>query len=262
MAKKKGRKKKPDRVTKKSLTNKILGIFSNNPNKTYNYKQLSRLLNIKDTATRQLIVTILTELTSTEFLTEIYTGKYKLRSRGGHVIGKVEMTTQGSAYVKAENISEGIFIAQANLNHALQGDTVKVYMYARRKSRRLEGEVVQILERAKKTFVGTIEISPHFAFLIPDSRRMPYDIYIPKENLHHALNGQKAIARITDWPMSMKNPTGEIVEILGEPGENEVEMHAILAEFDLPYHFSDAVECFLWHFQQTIIAGCGFQRII
>jgi len=242
MTKKKKKKKKSNSINKKSLTGKILGIFSNSPLKTYNYKQLARLLNIKDTSTRQMVNSILGELEAADYLTEIYTGKFKLKSKGGYVTGKVEMTSQGSAYINSESLSEDIFVTQVNLHHALHGDLVKVYLYARRKSRRLEGEVVEILTRAKRNFVGTVEVSAHFAFLLPDSRQMPYDIYIPKENLKQALNGQKAIARIVDWPQSVKNPTGEIVEVLGEPGENEAEMHAILAEFDLPYRFSTEVE--------------------
>jgi ribonuclease R len=242
MAKKKKKSKKPGSIKKKSLTGKILGIFSGSPSKTYNYKQLTRLLNIKDTSTRQLINVILGELTAADYLTEIYTGKYKLKSKGGYIYGTVEMTAQGSAYINSESLSEDIFVTQANLNHALHGDWVKVYLYARRKSRRLEGEVVEIVKRGKRNFVGTVEIAAHFAFLLPDSKKMPYDIYIPKEKLNHALNGQKAIARIVDWPQSVKNPTGEIVEVLGEPGEHEVEMHAILAEYDLPYSFPKDVE--------------------
>ena len=242
MTKKKKKKKKTDLPNKKSLTGKILGIFSNSPLKTYNYKQLARLLNIKDTSTRQMVNSILGELEAADYLTEIYTGKFKLKSKGGYVTGKVEMTSQGSAYINSESLSEDIFVTQVNLHHALHGDLVKVYLYARRKSRRLEGEVVEILTRAKRNFVGTVEVSAHFAFLLPDSRQMPYDIYIPKESLKRALNGQKAIARIVDWPQSVKNPTGEIIEVLGEPGENEAEMHAILAEFDLPYRFSTEVE--------------------
>ena len=242
MTKKKKKKKKTDLHNKKSLTGKILGIFSNSPLKTYNYKQLARLLNIKDTSTRQMVNSILGELEAADYLTEIYTGKFKLKSKGGYVTGKVEMTSQGSAYINSESLSEDIFVTQVNLHHALHGDLVKVYLYARRKSRRLEGEVIEILTRAKRNFVGTVEVSAHFAFLLPDSRQMPYDIYIPKENLKRALNGQKAIARIVDWPQSVKNPTGEIIEVLGEPGENEAEMHAILAEFDLPYRFSTEVE--------------------
>jgi len=242
MTKKKKKSKKSGSINKKSLTGKILGIFSSSPSKTYNYKQITRLLNIKDTSTRQLINVILGELASSDYLTEIYTGKYKLKSKGGYIYGTVEMTAQGSAYINSESLSEDIFVTQANLNHALHGDWVKVYLYARRKSRRLEGEVVEIVKRGKRNFVGTVEIAAHFAFLLPDSKKMPYDIYIPKEKLKHALNGQKAIARIVDWPQSVKNPTGEIVEVLGEPGEHEVEMHAILAEYDLPYSFPKEVE--------------------
>jgi len=242
MTKRKKKSKQSGSINKKSLTGKILGIFSSSPSKTYNYKQLTRLLNIKDTSTRQLINVILGELASSDYLTEIYTGKYKLKSKGGYIYGTVEMTAQGSAYINSESLSEDIFVTQANLNHALHGDWVKVYLYARRKSRRLEGEVVEIVKRGKRNFVGTVEIAAHFAFLLPDSKKMPYDIYIPKEKLKNALNGQKAIARIVDWPQSVKNPTGEIVEVLGEPGEHEVEMHAILAEYDLPYSFPTAVE--------------------
>ena len=242
MTKKKKKTQKTNTINKKSLTGKILGVFSGSPLKTYNYKQLARLLNIKDASTRQLINVILGELNTADYLTEIYTGKFKLKTKGGYISGRVEMTSQGSAYINSEALSEQIFVTQANLNHALHGDLVKVYLYARRKSRRLEGEVVEILNRAKRNFVGTVEVSAHFAFLLPDSKQMPYDIYIPKEKHKHALNGQKAIAQIVDWPQSVKNPTGEIVEVLGEPGENEVEMHAILAEFDLPYRFSKEVE--------------------
>lgn len=240
--KKKKKSKKTEAVNKKFLTGKILGIFSNSPLKTFNYKQLARLLNVQDTSARQLINVVLSELAAADYLSEIYTGKFKLKSKGGYINGRVEMTAQGSAYINSESLTEDIFVTQSNLNHALHGDWVKVYLYARRKSRRLEGEIVEILKRSKRNFVGTIEISSHFAFLLPDSKKMPYDIYIPKEKLKNALNGQKAIARIVDWPRSVKNPTGEIVEVLGNPGENEVEMHAILAEFDLPYKFSKEVE--------------------
>lgn len=219
-----------------------MGIFSNNPSRNYNYKQLARLFDIRDTSSRQMISTVLYELVSAEYLTEIYTGKFKLKSKGGYITGRVEMTSRGSAYINSENLTEDIFVSQANLNHALGGDTVKVYLYARRKNRRLEGEVVEILSRGKKNFVGIVEVSAHFAFLMPDSKQMPYDIYIPKDKLKGAQNGQKAIARIVDWQQNVKNPTGEISEILGKPGENEVEMHAILAEFDLPYKFTSRVE--------------------
>ena len=119
---------------------------------------------------------------------------------------------------------------------------VKVYVYPARKRRNsYEGEVIQIIERARDSFVGIIEISKDFAFLLPDNRKMPYDLFIPLDKLNGAKNGEKAIARITDWPEKVKNPFGEVVEVLGQPGENETEMHSILAEFDLPYKFPEEV---------------------
>jgi ribonuclease R len=151
------------------------------------------------------------------------------------------MTSHGSAYVITEELVNDVFIAQINLNHALHGDEVKVHLFARRKNRTMEGEVEEILKRARITFVGTVQISKNFAFLDPESKNMPYDIFIPLTKLKGALEGQKAIASITEWPDNAKNPIGEIVEVLGFPGDNEVEMHSILSEFQLPYKFPEQI---------------------
>lgn len=167
--------------------------------------------------------------------------QYKLKSKSGYVTGMVDMTAYGSAYVISDEVEEDIFISQSNLHHALNGDKVQVYLFARRKGRRTEGEVVEILERSRSTFVGIVEITGNYAFLITDNRQMPYDIFIPRSKLKGARNGQKAIARITKWPEKVKNPFGEIIEVLGNAGEHEVEMHAILAEFELPAVFSAEV---------------------
>ncbi len=227
---------------REELTNKILGIFRNSPNKTFNYKQMSKVLNLNKPEEKKQVNQVMEELAGSGFLSEVYTGKFKLKSRGGNITGKVDMNANGSAFISTEELTEKIYISERNLNHALQGDTVKVYLYAKRRSRRLEGEVLEVLERARNTFVGTVEISRNFAFLVTNSRSMPYDLFIPLEQLKGAKNGEKAIARITEWPRNMKNPTGEIIEVLGKPGVNEVEMHAILAEFDLPYRFPEEVE--------------------
>ena len=149
---------------------------------------------------------------------------------------------KGSAYVQSDELEEDVYVSETNLHHALNGDVVKVYLFARRRDRRLEGEVVEILERKRKTFVGVVEITGHYASLIPDGRQMPYDIFIPRSKLAGAKNGQKAIARITRWPEKVKNPFGEIVEVLGNAGEHETEIHAILAEFELPARFTAGVE--------------------
>ncbi len=242
MGRKKRKKKKSAYFNKKSLTSSILGLFSKNPKKTFNNKQIAKQFKITDTSTRRLIVEVLGELKDANDLEEIYPGKYKLRSRTGHVIGKVEIAAGGYGFVSSESVSEDIFISQRNLNRALNGDTVKVYLYAKKKSRSPEGEVIEIIERARDTFVGIVEVSRNFAFFLPDSRQMPYDLFIPLDKLNGAADGQKVIAKITEWPRNSKNPFGEIIEVLGAPGDNETEMHAILAEFGLPYKFPEEVE--------------------
>ncbi|MFH2142634.1 MAG: ribonuclease R [Bacteroidota bacterium] len=233
--------KKQQNYNKKSLTGKILEIFFENQSKIYNYKQLAAMLNVKDFGKRQLIIEILAELTVYENLLEPERGKYKLKPRSGYIQGAVDLTSKGYAFIKTDEMPEDVFVSQSNLRHALNGDLVKVYLYARKKSFHPEGEVVEIIKRAKDSFVGTIEMSPHFAFLVPSSRNMPYDIFIPLGSLNGAKNGQKAIAKITDWPVKAKNPTGEVIDVLGYAGENNTEMHAILAEFDLPIRFPEEV---------------------
>ncbi|WP_282016306.1 ribonuclease R [Marinifilum flexuosum] len=237
----KKRKQSGQRYNRKSLENLIVGIFSNNPEKTFNYKQVSRQLEIKEIGVKQLVVGILYDLTDLDFLHEVSTGKFKLKSKIGHITGTVDMTARGAAFIVSDDLEEDVFVSQANLNRALHGDVVKVYLYARRKSKQPEGEVVEIVKRKKTTFVGIIEISKNYAFLISDSRQMPYDIFLPLTKLSGAQDGEKAIVQITEWPRKSKNPVGQVVNVLGKPGENDTEMHAILAEYDLPYQFPEKV---------------------
>jgi ribonuclease R len=238
MARKGKNKRKIKTWNKQELTNRILGYFSSNPRRTMNYKQLCKVLGIKDDAKKMLVQGILAELKTADHLEENAIGKYKLKSRAGYIIGKIDLTQAGYGFLVSEELKDDVFIPRNNLNNALDGDTVKVYVYPPRKlGGRLEGEVDTILDRARDTFVGIVEVSDQFAFLITDNRKMPYDLFIPLNKLNGAKNGQKAIAKITDWPSKVKNPFGEIVQVLGNPGENDVEMHSILAEFDLPYQF-------------------------
>jgi ribonuclease R len=148
----------------------------------------------------------------------------------------------GYGFVSSDDIEDDVFVAARNLKTALHGDKVKVRLYAKRKGAKPEGEVVEIIERWRTSFVGTVEIMPNFAFLIPDNKNMPFDLYIPSSKLNGARQGQKAVARITDWNPKSKNPVAEIINILGDPGLHETEMHAILAEFELPYQFTEEVE--------------------
>ncbi len=229
-------------INKKELSNNILAIFSRHPRRIFNYKQLASQLLITDSSEKRLITEVLYDLKEKDALEELSTGKFRIVSKGGYIIGTIDMARGGYGYVISENLKEDLFISQNNLNHALNGDTVKVLLYAHKKTRMPEGEVVEILERARETFVGAIEISDKYAFLTPDSRHMPFDIFIPLDKLKGAKNGQKAIAKLTEWPKHAKNPFGEIVEVLGNPGDNETEMHAILAEFELPFRFSEEIE--------------------
>jgi len=239
----KGKKRKSSRTSynRNSLAVAVMDVFTGNPNKILNYKQIAKLLEIHDTDAQRIINGVLNSLKDRDDLAEVYPGKFKLKSRGGYIFGIVDMTQYGYGYIVTDDIKEDIYVSRDNLNHSLNGDHVKVYIYARRKGKRLEGEVVEIIERSRKTFVGIVEVSPHFAFLNCGSKDMPYDLFISPDKLKGAKDGQKAIARITDWPKGSKNPAGEILEVLGDPGENEVEMHAILAEFELPWKFPEEV---------------------
>jgi ribonuclease R len=238
----KHKRKAKDKLSRQEASALVMGVFGRNPKQVLNYKQVSSQLYFNDKYRRAVINRTLDELVSQKQLEQIKPGNYRLLSRAGYKTGTIDMTHHGYAYLVSENGDEDVFIARNNLKSALDGDLVKVFIYPRRKqSNRTEGEVVEILERARDTFVGTVEISRNFAFLIPDSRKMPFDIFIPQEKLMGVEHGQKAIARIIDWPKKVKNPFGEIVDILGYPGENDTEMHSILAEFELPIKFSREV---------------------
>ncbi len=229
-------------VKKKKLRNQVFDLFKSNPTRSYNYKQVSSMLKVKNKQKRKLVMDVLGELERSKHLKEVKKGKYQVNLKSSNVQGRVEFTAKGTGYLVSEDIDQEVFIANRNLNHALPGDKVKVRLYAQHKNKLLEGEVLQILERAKTRFVGTVSVSSSFAFLVTSSKSVPYDIFIPLKKLKGAQNGQKAVARITDWPQKVNNPFGEILEVLGDSGNNEVEMHAILAEYDLPYAFSESVE--------------------
>ena len=225
---------------KPKLKNAILTLFLDNPERTYNYKQIAELLKIKDPEISKLVFVVLEELTESKSLHSVQRGKYKLQSRSGAVIGKVEIQPQGYGYIVSEEFENPILVSSRNLNHAMEGDKVKVQLFAIRKKQQVEGEVVEIVERAKSTFVGTISKSNNYAFFIP-SGKTGFDLFIPNEKLNGAKDGQKAIAKITEWPARAKNPFGEIIEVLGNVGDNNTEMHAILAEYELPLRFPDNV---------------------
>jgi len=227
---------KADTFNKKKLKNSIITILYGESGKTVNYKQISTWLGIKDLETRKLVNVVLQELHDDGYLEQIVRGKYKLKAKSGTVTGTVDMQSQGFAYVNSDEVERPVLISSRNLNHAMAGDKVSVRLFASRKKHDLEGEILEIIERAKSVFVGTVQISRNFAFLIP-SGKVGFDIFIPLEKLKGAKNGQKAIAEIIEWPPNARSPIGEIKDVLGDAGNNDTEMHAILAEFELPHKF-------------------------
>jgi len=221
------------------LRKMILDLYSSNPKKSFNYKQVAGMLHLVKKAERQMVHVALYEMVDNWLLTEVVTGKFKAIHHDAYIIGVVDMTASGSAYVIPESGGTDVFVAQANLNQALDGDKVKVLLYALRKRHQPQGEVVEILKRKRETFVGTLEVSKNFAFLVTDRKILYQDIFIPLNKLNGGRDGQKAVARITDWPSNSKSPNGEIIDVLGEAGNNQTEMHAILAEYNLPYRYPE-----------------------
>jgi ribonuclease R len=221
----------------------VLDIFEQNGNTPLNYKQVSAKLNVRDPESREIIHEILQDEVKKSVLKEITPGKYQLLELKTFIEGVVDLTNDGSAFIITDDEFESdIFIAPRKLRTALNGDRVKVYVYAKSKGKHKEGEVIEILQRAKMEFTGIVKLSERYAFFIPDDRKMMHDIFIPITELNGAKNGIKAIAEITDWPTEAKNPIGRIKHILGTQGENDTEMNAILAEYGFPLSFPAEVE--------------------
>ena len=242
MSRKKGKKGKRSGFSREAVSEQIQIILSKSPQQGFNYKQISKRLNITDPGEKQMVAEILKELANKGSLKEVYEGKFKSKAARGYITGTVDMTRMGYGFVTSDELEDDVFISARNLRSALHGDKVKVWLFAKRKGARPEGEVVEILERWRTTFVGTVEIMPSFAFLMPDNKNMPFDLFIPTSKLNGAKQGQKAVAKVVDWAPKSKNPVAEIIEVLGDPGLHETEMHAILAEFELPARFTDEVE--------------------
>ena len=241
MSKKKRPAAPSTRIRKTELVQNIVNVFNENTEKTFNYKQISSLLNIKSESQRVFVNQLLYELLEEDFLVEISRGMFKVNSRGGYITGTIERHGV-KTFLTPDDGGEPVFIPERKTNHALLNDVVKVFLYASRKGQQPEGEVVEIVTRAKDTFVGILDVSENYAFLTLDNRIMTNDIFIPKNKLKGGKTGQKAVVKLLAWEPNAKNPIGEVIDILGDKGDNNTEMHAILAEFGLPYKYPEDVE--------------------
>lgn len=228
----------------KSFTDKILKILSKDPEKSFNYKQIAAQLDLNDTQSRDQVIKDLKYLKAKGNLEEAEIGKYKIVMSMDYLEGKIDMTTRKTGYFISDQLEEDVFIPTENLNHALDKDTVKVYIYNRRKGKRPEAEVVEVISRYKTEFVGVIDIQKNFAFVSTANPKMYTDIFIPKDKIAEAENGDVVLVTIEDWPKKADSPFGRVLKVLGKPGEHNTEMHAILAEYGLPAEFPKEVEDF------------------
>ncbi len=226
----------------KELTQKIIKLLNQSPNDSFNYKQISSKLGLIDANGRNQVIQKLEELKGQQKVEETDRGKFKILPLDKYYIGTIDATANGNGYFICEDLEHDIYIPSRNLNKALDKDTVKIYLYNRRNSKKQEGDVVEVIKRFKTEFVGVLQLNRNFGFVVPDDSKMYADIFIPERKLKGAEDGVKVLVKITDWPDNSKNPFGEILEILGMPGDHDTEIHSILLEYGLPYKFPENVE--------------------
>ena len=236
-------KKAGKRMKKTELVNMINNFFVSQPvDESFSLKKICTILRLTTHPLKRLCFDILEELTYEGFLKKVSSNEYLLNNRGQVLKGTFQRKNNGKNIFLPEDGSDPIMIAERNSAHAMNGDTVRISFFARRKNRTPEGEVIEIIERAKDTFVGTLKVDKYYAFLLTEDRTLANDIFIPIDKLKGGKTGDKAVVKIIEWPENAKNPIGVVVDVLGQAGDNNTEMHAILAEFGLPYVYPKSVE--------------------
>ena len=234
-------KKAGKRMNKKQLTELLMALFQQHPTDELPQKYIFDSLRLTTHPLKMLCMEILYDFIEDDFIKESSKHRYKLNNRGIEMTGTFHRKKNGNNTFLPDDGGEPILIAERNSAHAMDGDKVKVFFFPKRKHRMIEAEVVEILERSNDTFVGTLSINKSYAFLLTESRRLANDIFIPKDKLKAGKNGDKAVVKVTEWPAEFKNPIGEVIDVLGPSGDNNAEMHAILAEFGLPYVYPKKV---------------------
>lgn len=235
-------KKGGKRMTKKQLVEKLTDLIQLNAPESVSLKRIYAELKLNTHPLKMLCLDILQDMLTDDFICEPEKGRYKLKNPDQVVTGTFQRKSNGKNSLLPEDGSTPIFVAERNSAHAMNNDKVRVALFARRKNREREGEVIEILERANDTFVGRLKVDRHYAFLLTESRTLANDIFIPKERLKGAKDGDKVVVRVAEWPDDAKNPIGQVIDVLGRAGDNTTEMHAILAEYGLPYSYPENVE--------------------
>ncbi|MDB0011743.1 ribonuclease R, partial [Crocinitomicaceae bacterium] len=226
---------------KQSLVHTIRKMLEKKPDTIYSHKQICDMVDAKEGSLRTLVFTVLKDLVKQDILTAESYDTFKINSSNSKIVeGIISVTSKGFAFVSIEGEENDVFIAANNTQQALNGDKVKIQILNQSK-RKAEGQVLEVIERERTQFVGTIQLHDKFAFLLPDNVKMNTDIYIPKEKLKGAKDGEKALVKITVWPKSAGNPYGEVVEVLGKTGSNDTEMISILCNNGIDYKFPNEV---------------------
>ena len=241
MAKKK-EKKAGKRMKKKELATVLMDFFHTRQEEIISLKYLFAELHLTTHPLKMLCMDILADMLTDDYITEVDKNKYKLNNHGIEMTGTFQRKSNGKNSFIPEGGGDPIFVAERNSAHAMNNDKVKIAFFAKRKNHAAEGEVIEILERANDTFVGTLQVEKSYAFLVTENRTLANDIFIPRDKLKGGKTGDKAVVKVIEWPDKAKNPIGQVLDILGKAGDNTTEMHAILAEFGLPYVYPQAVE--------------------
>ncbi|WP_223032357.1 ribonuclease R [Hanstruepera marina] len=240
MTRKKKRKSSKNKIS--NLTNTILSILKKERNKSFNYKQIAAKLGVNDASSRNQIIKKLQQLKVKKEIEEVERGKFKAIVTTDYHTGILDLSHKGSGYIITDEFEDDIYIASNNINRALNGDEVEFYVYKRLKRGRREGEITQVLKRAKNEYVGVIQVHDNYAFVIPDSTKMYKDIFVPINKINKAEEGDKVLVSLDDWTEKQDSPHGRVLKVLGKPGEHNTEIHSILAEYGLPYEFPHEVE--------------------
>ena len=237
-----------------NLTNTILSILKKERNQSFNYKQIAAKLGVNDASSRNQIIKKLKDLQGKQEIEEVERGKFKAIVNTEYHTGRLDLAAKGNGYIICEDFADDVFIASNNINKALHGDEVEFYAYKRRNRGKLEGEITNVIKRAKSEYVGVIQIhnKKNFAFVVPDSNKMYTDIFVPINKINKAEDGDKVLVKLEDWPEKADSPHGKVIQVLGRPGEHNTEIHAILAEYGLPMEFPHEVEDFANGIDTTI----------
>jgi ribonuclease R/exosome complex exonuclease DIS3/RRP44 len=244
MSKKRKGKSKKNGIS--NLTSTILSILKKDRNQAFNYKQIAAKLGVNDASSRNQIIKTLAKLAVKEEIQEVDRGKFKAIVNAEYHIGILDLAAKGNGYIICDDFEEDVFIASNNINKALNGDEVEFYAFKRKKRGKVEGEITNIIRRAKSEYVGVIQMqkNSNYAFVIPDSNKMYKDIFVPINKTLKAEDGDKVLVSLEDWPEKADSPYGKVIQILGKPGDHNTEIHAILAEYGLPHEFPHDVEAF------------------